>query len=361
MSNLKIAKSTPDLQIAKSPSSTHKLLVEAARLGQKVRVIELVKQGADVNGSYRNYRPLHALIQEDPHTEGSAPPSSRLACLTWLLKHGADPELTGAWPSARAIIVAASVGEPKYVEALRTAGAVVDGFVSAALGDTAAVARALKRDKAFAQARDPGGWTALQCAAASRLGRQDEALGRRLVTIARMLLAAGADARATLRSWGHDVDPVSLAVGSGQRTLLELLLAEGADVSSALVGALWRKDYDVAELALAQGVHINEARDAGRPLLNEMIRWGQVAQALWLLERGASPNIPNAEGWTAMHQAASRGNEQLARAVLEAGGDPSKPDASGVTPRDIAERAKKQKIVALFSKGTEVPSGDGGL
>lgn len=350
MPDLKIAKSTPNLQLTRSPNSPNRLLVEAARLGLKARVIELVKEGADVNGSYRNYRPLHALIQEDPHAEGSAPPAARLACLKWLLAHGADPELTGAWPSARAIIVAATVGEPKYVEALRTARAVVDGFVSAALGDVDAVTRALKRDPEFSAARDPGGWTALHAVAGSRLGKHDPALARRLITIAGRLLDAGADPRAPLRSWGHDVDPSYLAVSARQGDLVELLLTRGADACSALVAAVWRKDYELAEVALAHGAVIDDARDGGRPLLNEMVRWGQVSQALWLLERSASPNVANADGWTAMHQAASRGNEQMARALLAAGGDPLKPDAAGQTPVDIAQRGKKQKIVAVFSR-----------
>src|SRR2546421_3368741 len=58
----------------------------------------LVKAGADLNAAFRNYRPLHALLQEDPHAAGGKPSAERLACLEWMLAHGADPEQLGAWP-----------------------------------------------------------------------------------------------------------------------------------------------------------------------------------------------------------------------------------------------------------------------
>lgn len=339
------------LMTAKPASkSLNREIVEAARLGQKAAVIDLVERGADVNASYRNYRPLHALIQENPHADGSAPEPERLACLNWLLDHGANPELLGAWPSARAMVIAAAVGQPRFVEALRSGGAVVDGFVASALGDTAVLGRAMKKDAQFAAARDHGGWTALHCAAASRLGKGDPATGRRILAICRMLLDAGADPRAPLRSWGHDVDPIYLAVAASHTDVVELLLAKGGDPNGALVASVWRNDIELAELALAQGAEIDAARDGDVPLLNQMVRWGQVQQTLWLLERGASPNVANARGWTAMHHAASRGNERMARALLAAGGDLTLRDQDGLAPADIAQRAKKSKLSDLFSR-----------
>ena len=68
----------------------------------------LKKAGADLNASWRNYRALHALLQEEPHAAAGKPAPARLACLEWLFANGADPEQLGAWPSARAIIVAST-------------------------------------------------------------------------------------------------------------------------------------------------------------------------------------------------------------------------------------------------------------
>lgn len=79
-----------------------------------------------------------------------------------------------------------------------------------------------------------------------------------------------------------------------------------------------------------------------------MIRWGQFKQALWLLERGASPNVADEQGWTAVHQAASRGNEKMLKAVLDTGGDPNRQDRQGHTPLDIAQARRRPKIIALL-------------
>lgn len=120
--------------------------LEAARLGWTEALELLLKQGADLNASWRNYRPLHSVIQEEPHSERPGAEASRLACLKWMLANGADPEQLGGWPATRAIITAAFVGEPAYVAELRRAGAGVDGFVAAALGDMRHVEKALAKE-----------------------------------------------------------------------------------------------------------------------------------------------------------------------------------------------------------------------
>ena len=324
-------------------------VVTAGRIGWKEALAVLKAHGADLNGKWRGYRALHSLIQEDPHAEGVAPTAERVACLKWLLKSGADPEQLGAWPPARAILIAAFVGERAYVDALIEGGAKVDGFVAAALGDLAGVQRVLKRDTTFAKARDEGGLTALQCCAASRMGKTDPAVERSLVAITRVLLDAGADPNLRTKSWDHDVDAAYFAASSGQVEIFELLLVRGADATMALPSALWRKDMSLAEIALRHGAKPDEARNDGRPVLNELIRWGQVTPAVWLLEKGASPNLPDTEkGWTAVHQASSRGNERMMAAILAAGGDVRKKDRLGHTPLDVAQIMRKPRMAEML-------------
>ena len=334
--------------LAREPELARKpqLALAAAQTGNVAALECLQRSGADWNASWRNYRPLHALIQEAPHSVGEAT-DERLTALDWLLAHGADPEQLGAWPPARAILVAAFGGSAAFVERLRAGGARVDAFVACALGKRQPVARALRADPGFASARDAGGLTALQCCAGSRLWRGDGARARALLGIAQLLLDAGAEPNAPTRSWGQDVDAVYFAVSSGNEALFTLLLERGAGADAALASAIWREDERFAELALAHGARPDRSQAGDRPLLNEMIRWGQVRQALWLLERGADPNVADPRGWTALHQAASRGNERMFAAVLAAGGDPKRRDRSGRTALDVATEKRLAKLVRL--------------
>lgn len=309
---------------AKSPRP----VVEAGRLGWKQALAELRKYGADLNAMWRGYRALHALMQEEPHAEDMrAPAQARLDCLDWLIANGANPELTGAWPPARALLIAAFTGVEEFVERLRHGGAQMNFFVCCALGDTKQVKASLKKDRSLAAARDEGGLTALQCCAASRM-KPKEALRE----IAKMLLDAGADANAVTKGWSHQLNVTYFAASSGHLEMFELLLDRGACPTEALPSAAWRKEMDFAEAALRHGADLNRRFEQGRPILNELIRWGQVQQALWMLEKGADPNVADEKGWTAVHQAASRGNERMWKAVLAAGGDVKKKDKLGLLP-----------------------------
>lgn len=324
-------------------------MLAAAGAADLAALQSLVARGGDVNASYRNYRPLHALIQEEPHARPQGKVErKRLTCMTWLLEHGADPDALGAWPNARAILVAAFVGVREYVELLQKAGARVDLHVEAALGELAAAKKRLAREPGLADARDEGGLTPLQCCAGSRLFQDDPRGARRLREVATLLLDAGADPRARVRSWGHDVDASYFANGARHVEMFELLLARGADANAALVSAAWHEDKRFAEAALRAGARPDEAREGDKPILNELVRWGQVAQALWILEHGASPNAADARGWTALHQAVSRGNERLVSALLAAGGDPRRKDAEGITPFEMAVAKGKPKLIRLF-------------
>lgn len=338
-----------------------KLILQAAQAADIGGLKKLVAGGGDLNASYRQYRALHALIQTKPHAEATAPSAAQLKCFRWLLAHGADPEAIGAWPETRAILVAAFWGSREYVDILLDHGVRVDAFVAAAVGDARAVRRALSRDAALATARDVGGITMLQCAAASRMWRHDGAVGPRLREIAAMLLDAGAEPHAPTRSWGHDVDAPYFAASSRHVELFALLLARGADATRALTPALWNGGDAFEALgaaALARGADVNRAMAAGRPLLNDLIRWGQFGPARWLLAQGADPNraqaddLRDADGkpsptasWTALHHAASRGNAKMVETLLAAGADPSRRDRDGRTPLDIARAAPLKALI----------------
>ena len=130
--------------------------------------------------------------------------------------------------------------------------------------------------------------------------------------------------------------------------MFDLLLASGADATDALSHSDWGGAYELAESALDHGAAIDRATANGKPLLNDLIRWGQIPQMTWLLEHKASPNVPDERGWTAVHQAASRGKVRIMRAVLEAGGDPRHRDSEGRTPRDVTMSGKLAEMLIAY-------------
>jgi ankyrin repeat protein len=320
-----------DPQVVKRP----RVINEACALAFQPAIELLVKRGADLNATWRGYRPLHNLIQSDAHKASEKPSSERLRCLDWMLEHGADPEQFGAWPPARPVIIAAFAGRPEYLKRLRRKD---DAFAAAALADKKLVQATLRRRLDFARERDAGGLTALQCAAGSRMPGP-------LVEIARMLIEAGAEVKAKTKSWSHEIDATYLAASAKNKALFELLLDNVADATEALTPALWNGTEELAALTLAHGAVPDKATADGQPLLNNLVRWGAFRQAFWLLAHGASPNMADRRGWTAVHQAASRGNERMLRALLDAGGDATRRDNEGRVPRD---RAIRPKILAML-------------
>jgi ankyrin repeat protein len=297
--------------------------------------LELLHQhGAPLNDLYRGYRPLHALLQEDAHQPITPPTPQRLACLHWLLDHGADPELPAAWPPARALLIAAFVGANEYVEALQKHGAQQNAFTAAALGDRRKIEKTLQANPVFATDRDQGGLTGLQCAAASRLPHPYK------TAIAQLLLDAGANIHAPTKSWSHDIDALYLSANSRNLDVFELFLQRGANPTQALTCALWNATESFAELAVRRGAQPDQAVADNQPLLNNLIRWGRFSQAQWLLNHGASPNLPDQRGWTALHQAASRGNANMIRALRQAGADATRKNNLNETPRDLARADK---------------------
>lgn len=311
-----------------------KYMVEAGRSGSLSIIQVLHRNGSDLNASFRNYCAPSNLIQENAHAaaNGKANPE-RPACLARLLENGADPEKLSAWPPARAIIIAAFVGQSEYVKSPRKGGAKIDGFAAAALGDVDLVEKTLRAAPGFVKAGDHASLTALQCAAGSRLPG-----------------AKGADVATEAQSWGHPIDAIYLAASAKNLPMFKLFLERGADAGNALTPALWNATLDFAEVALEYGGNPDRAVHEGKPLLNHLICRGRIPQTTWLLAHNANPDIADREnGWTAVHQAASRGNARIMQAVLDAGGDLGFRDKQRRTPIDIARLTRRDKLMPLMA------------
>ncbi len=328
------------------------VVLEAARFARAEILELLLDAGADPNAPWRSYRPIHAVIQAEPHAERLGSPTAQLDCLERLLAHGVELELAGSWLAVRPLLLAAFSGERELVARLLDAGAKQDLFTDAALGKRASVEKALARDPELARARDASTFTALAAAAASRLGKDDAKTAKALLALATALLDHGADPNAEVRERTHLLPVVYFAIGAGQRDLLELLLARGADPTRAFEASFFRDSREWAELALARGAKLDLARHDGKPLLNELVRWGRVEEALWLIEKGVDLRLRGADGWTALHQAASRGNKRLFVALLAAGADRDAKDDHGLSVLDLARVHRRRELVALLQESS---------
>ena len=206
-----------------------------------------------------------------------------------LLRAGADPDASRAGGET-VLMTAARTGSAALVRSLLAAGARVGGTTHFR------------------------GQTALMWAAAE--GHAD---------VARALLEAGADVHA--RSV-HGTTALLLAARSGDVETARVLLDGGADVNAA-------EPY----LPLDARVDVEESQTSGRtPLLVASASlvatsgWEyrldvepstHEALALFLLERGADPDVPDSVGRTALHAAVETGKADLVRALLAHGADPN--------------------------------------
>ena len=63
----KLAEVRAAVPVGQASGLSNRAVVEAARLAFMKALALLHKNGGDLNGIWRGYRPLHALLQEEPH------------------------------------------------------------------------------------------------------------------------------------------------------------------------------------------------------------------------------------------------------------------------------------------------------
>lgn len=177
-----------------------------------------------------------------------------------------------------------------------------------------------------------------------------------------LLLAAGA----TFEADDEGRTPLWLAARHGRVEVVQVLLKHGADASqqdqsgvsvlNANTGG-GRCHEDLISLLLSANVDVNQT--SGSPLCDAVKgNKKQVVEAL--LTHGASTNMPNASGTTALHAACERGDESLVQLLVRFRADPGAANAAGSTPQELLRRRglADAKILQLFSP--PMGSGDGG-
>lgn len=149
------------------------------------------------------------------------------------------------------------------------------------VGDTAEIARQLKRDPKLATTWTEFGWTALHLAAFSGVPRAVQ-----------LLLDRGADLHARARSRFKNT-PLQTALLAGQLATARLLLERGADPLVRQAGgftplheAALSGRRDLVDLLLGAGAEINSRSDDGRTAVTEALRGKHAELADYLRGKG---------------------------------------------------------------------------
>ncbi len=181
------------------------------------------------------------------------------------------------------------------------------------------------------------------------------------------------DAKADVNQKSNRMTPLGHAASNGQRAMIQLLLANGADVNgrdsddcTALHVAADRGFISVAETLLEAKADVN-ARDVQRstPLIFAVKHNFEPVSAL-LLAHGADPNlmatlphpgyaVNSSELGSPLHFAISKGNERMVSLLLSNRADIELRDPNNKTPLEIAAGAKKTEIARfLLDTGANV-------
>jgi ankyrin repeat protein len=199
------------------------------------------------------------------------------------------------------------------------------------------------------------------------------------VPVVRRLLDAGANPNAPLLS---GESPLMAASRAGQQAAVEALIAKGANPNArgprgqtALMWAVAQKHADVVKLLLAGGADVHTATDTwtqmmavpphGLPEYNRMIphgadtalmfaaRVGDAASARLLVEAGANVNDHDAWGVSATTLAAFSGYGDIARYLLDKGADPNNAKPGFTALHCAIMRRDEQTVAALLARGAD--------
>lgn len=151
------------------------------------------------------------------------------------------------------------------------------------------------------------------------------------------------------------------AAAIGDPGRLELALKEdpqavkafSADGFTALHFALFFGRRLPANLLVLAGSDVNaEARNPSRVRpIHSAVAGPDPMSAEILIAIGADVNVQQQGGYTALHAAAKRGNEQLVDLLLRADADPGIPTDSGQTAADLAREAGHEALAARLDAG----------
>src|SRR5262249_49785972 len=136
------------------------------------------------------------------------------------------------------------------------------------------------------------------------------------------------------------------------RTLTQLLIERGAKLSAApgegLFAAGWWEDLTILDLLIREGARIDIV--SGITPFLACWCWKRFAAAKFLALKGANVNYQDQKGRTALHHGIEKEfDPALLKWLVQHGASPDIPDHEGVSPRLKASRKRDKRFQSAFA------------
>jgi ankyrin repeat protein len=138
------------------------------------------------------------------------------------------------------------------------------------------------------------------------------------------------------------------------RGMMTFLIDRGADVNAkfsdgitALQAAVYQNDLGLVNLLLVSGADPNVVSQYGTPLIQSCVKPGGKAMLRELLAHGADVNARDKQGRTCLHIAVELGSEDLVRLLLDKGADVNLATDRGLTPLALANMSSGENAVSI--------------
>ena len=312
-------------------------LLKAASKGDIAAVRTLIEQGADLNIQDENgWTPLHATMLS-MHTGSGCDYPERVACAKALLEAGADPTL-------------------RLFDKL-------DVMHNAVVHRVSELVRLLK---------DRGMEILPSCSLLDLIDSWPRSMFRDAIGECREILQMILEEQPDLDQRTddeHQRTALHIACGRGNHAAIEDLLAAGADPNdedangdtplSYLANFAWRSQTDCLfsiYMLIRCGADLDRCGNGpdSDTALNWLIKYGgnRVFVVTLLLESGADPNKPNAQGETPLIHAAASDRLDLVQTLLIFGAEPELRDVQGLMALDHARKGENLQLIDVLEKNS---------